>query len=279
MGKADLHTHTTASDGTLPPGELIALAKAKGLNTLSITDHDTIKGYLSVKEKAAGMGIDLIPGVEITALWNEREIHVLAYGFDDEDADFLQMLRKQRRARILRMESIVRQLQKQGLDVELDEVRAEAGTGNIGRPHAATVLINKGYVASVAEAFIRYLASEKLTSVQTEYITIEDVVKLTQAAGGVLSLAHPGPLYSQKEIDTLLSFGLDGIECIHPSHNFNVQRTFTDMAKSRHLLVTGGSDFHGSRKSDYNPYFGVVTIGEEFTGSIKRMAARRKKQM
>lgn len=279
MGKADLHTHTTASDGTLPPGELIALAKAKGLNTLSITDHDTIKGYLSVKEKAAGMGIDLIPGVEITALWNEREIHVLAYGFDDEDADFLQMLRKQRRARILRMESIVRQLQKQGLDVELDEVRAEAGTGNIGRPHAATVLINKGYVASVAEAFIRYLASEKLTSVQTEYITIEDVVKLTQAAGGVLSLAHPGPLYSKKEIDTLLSFGLDGIECIHPSHNFNVQRTFTDMAKSRHLLVTGGSDFHGSRKSDYNPYFGVVTIGEEFTGSIKRMAARRKKQM
>lgn len=276
MGKADLHTHTTASDGTLSPGNLIALAKAKGLKTLSITDHDTIKGYLEVKEKAAELGIELIPGVEITALWNQREIHVLAYGFDDEDSDFLQMLRRQKRARMLRMESIVKELQKQGLDIELDEVKAEAGLGNIGRPHAASVLIHKGYVASVAEAFIRYLASEKLISVRTEYITIEDLVKLTQAAGGVLSLAHPGPMYSQKEIDKLLSFGLDGIECIHPSHNFNVQRTFTEMAKSRHLLVTGGSDFHGSRKSDYNPYFGIVTIGDQFVGSIKRMAARRK---
>lgn len=276
MGKADLHTHTTASDGTLSSVDLLTLAKSKGLKTLSITDHDTIKGYLGGKEKAAELGIDLIPGVEITALWNQKEVHLLAYDFEEDNEAFVRMLSRQKKARILRMESIVKELQKQGLDIDIDEVRAESGRGNIGRPHAATVLIQKGYVASVAEAFIRYLSTEKLTSVQTEYTTIEEVVKLTHQAGGVLSLAHPGPLYSQKEIDELLSLGLDGIECIHPGHNFNVQRTFTEMAKSRNLLITGGSDFHGSRKSDYDPYFGIVTIGDQFVGSLKRMAARRK---
>lgn len=276
MGKADLHTHTTASDGTLSPGELISLAKKKGLKTLSITDHDTVKGYLEAKEAAAASGIELIPGVEITALWNQKEVHILAYGFDEQNPDFNQMLRKQKKARLLRMESIVEKLKKQGLDIDMDEVRAESGPGNVGRPHAASVLIRKGYVASVAEAFIRYLSTEKLTGIQTHYVSIEEVVKLTRQAGGVLSLAHPGPLYSQKEIDELLATGLDGIECIHPSHNFNVQRTYTKMAKERHLLVTGGSDFHGSRKSDYDPYFGIVTVGEQFVESIKRMAARRK---
>lgn len=278
MGKADLHTHTTASDGTLTPGELLALAKTKGLKILAITDHDTIKGYLEAKNEAPNFGIELIPGVEITAVWCGKEVHLLAYGFEDDNEPFLQMLRRQKKARLIRMKSIVDELKKQGLDIEFDEVRAESGPGNIGRPHAASVLIQKGYVASVAEAFIRYLSTEKLSSVQTDYATIEEVIELTHLAGGVLSLAHPGPLYSQKEIDELLSLGLDGIECIHPSHNYNVQRTFTQMAKSRHLLVTGGSDYHGPGKSDYDPYFGIVTIGEQFVGSIKRMAARRKKE-
>ncbi|MEX0904084.1 MAG: PHP domain-containing protein [Balneolaceae bacterium] len=276
MGKADLHTHTTASDGTLSPGELVALANKKGLKILSITDHDTVKGYLEAKEIAAASGIELISGVEITAIWNQKEVHILAYGFDEHNPDFIQMLRKQKKARLRRMKSIVEKLRKQGLDIDMDEVRAESGPGNVGRPHAASVLIRKGYVASVAEAFIRYLSTEKLTGIQTDYVSIEDVVKLTRQAGGVLSLAHPGPLYSRQEIDELLSSGLDGLECIHPSHNFNVQRTYTKMAQARHLLVTGGSDFHGSRKSDYDPYFGIVTVGEQFVASIKRMAARRK---
>ncbi|MEX0648162.1 MAG: PHP domain-containing protein [Balneolaceae bacterium] len=276
MGKADLHTHTTASDGTLSPGELVALANKKGLKILSITDHDTVKGYFEAKEIAAASGIELISGVEITAIWNQKEVHILAYGFDEHNPDFIQMLRKQKKARLRRMKSIVEKLRKQGLDIDMDEVRAESGPGNVGRPHAASVLIRKGYVASVAEAFIRYLSTEKLTGIQTDYVSIEDVVKLTRQAGGVLSLAHPGPLYSRQEIDELLSSGLDGLECIHPSHNFNVQRTYTKMAQARHLLVTGGSDFHGSRKSDYDPYFGIVTVGEQFVASIKRMAARRK---
>lgn len=279
MGKADLHTHTIASDGSLTTEELLKRAKSKGLNTLAITDHDTIKGYLSGKIIAQELNIDLISGVEITALWKKREVHLLAYGFDDEDPDFLNMLLRQKRARVKRMAAIVEKLKKQGLDISLDEVKAESGTGNIGRPHAAAVLIQKRYVGSVSEAFIRYLSTEKLRSVTTEYAEIEEVVETTHAAGGVLSLAHPGPLYSSDEIDEILSAGLDGLECIHPSHNFNVQRTFAKLAESRGLLITGGSDFHGKRKSDYDPYFGIVTIGKQHVESIKRMAARRKKSV
>ena len=276
MGKADLHTHTNASDGVLTPEELILKVKSKGLKTIAITDHDTIKGYQQAVDIAEKENICLIPGVEITALWGDKEVHILAYFFDPENEPFQHLLLRQKRARILRMKAIVEELKKQGIDIDMDEVRAESGPGNVGRPHAASVLISKGYVASVAEAFIRYLSTEKLEDIKTEYATITEVIEITRAAGGVLSLAHPGPIYSQNEIDELLNFGIDGIECIHPSHNFNVQQSFKRLAKSRNLLVTGGSDYHGKGKSDYEPHLGIVTIGDAHVQSIKRLAQRRK---
>ena len=276
MGKADLHTHTIASDGSYSAEELLDKAAEKKLKIISITDHDTIKGYLSAKDKARELKIDLIPGVEVSAVWKSREVHILIYCFDETDEDFRKMLFNQKRARIRRMERIVKKLQKEGLDVTMDEVRAEAGPGNVGRPHAAAVLIHKGYVASVAEAFIRYLSTEKLGNIKTEYVTVEELIEIAKEAGGVLSLAHPGPLYTQDEIDELTSLGLDGIECIHPSHNYSVQRTFSKIAARDNLLVTGGSDFHGKGKKDYDPYFGIVTLGDQHVMSLKRMARRRR---
>jgi len=276
LGKADLHTHTIASDGSYSAEELLDKAAEKKLKIISITDHDTIKGYLSAKDKARELKIDLIPGVEVSAVWKSREVHILIYCFDETDEDFRKMLFNQKRARIRRMERIVKKLQKEGLDVTMDEVRAEAGPGNVGRPHAAAVLIHKGYVASVAEAFIRYLSTEKLGNIKTEYVTVEELIEIAKEAGGVLSLAHPGPLYTQDEIDELTSLGLDGIECIHPSHNYSVQRTFSKIAARDNLLVTGGSDFHGKGKKDYDPYFGIVTLGDQHVMSLKRMARRRR---
>jgi len=276
LGKSDLHTHTKESDGALTADQLIDRAKKKGLKTIAITDHDTINGYKKARDAASEAGIELIPGIEITALWNSREVHILAYLFDPEDPKLLSLLKRQRQARIKRMKDIVEVLQKQGLDISLDEVRAESGTGSPGRPHTAAVLISKGYVASVAEAFIRYLSSDKLEGITTDYASVAEVVEIVKGAHGVLSLAHPGPLYSEKEINMLLEFGIDGIECIHPSHNFNLQRSFTKMAESKHLLITGGSDFHGKRKSEYDPYFGIVTLGDKHLASMKRLAQRRK---
>lgn len=275
MGKADLHTHTTASDGALAPGDLLRKARQKGLKTLAITDHDTIKGYLEARPVADELGIELLPGVEITALWEKREIHLLAYMFNPEHPGICDLLVRHKVARVNRMKGIVRSLNKKGLDIDYDEIRAESRTGNVGRPHAAAVLIRKGYVRGKSEAFIRYLSTEKLGEVQTDYTGVADVVKTVRKAGGVLSLAHPGPLYSADEVDELVEYGLDGLECIHPSHNFNVQRTFTKLAKTRNLLVTGGSDYHGTGRSDYDPYFGIVTVGNQYVSALKRLSARR----
>jgi 3',5'-nucleoside bisphosphate phosphatase len=276
LGKTDLHTHTYYSDGAYSPDELINLATEKKLKAISITDHDTISGYLKAKAPAMEAGIELIPGVEISSVWEDREVHILAYLFDEGDPAFQNLLKSQKKARVERMKAIVEHLKRQGLDVDIEEIKAEAGLGNVGRPHAASVLIGKGYVASVAEAFIRYLSSEHISHIKTGYADVEHVVSVVKGAGGVLSLAHPGPMYTQDEIGQLVGLGLDGIECIHPSHNFNLQRTFTKMASSQNLLVTGGSDFHGKGKKDYDPYFGIVTLGDMHVQSLKRMARRRR---
>jgi 3',5'-nucleoside bisphosphate phosphatase len=279
LGKADLHIHTNASDGSLTPEQLLKKVKEKNLSTVSITDHDTIRGYQAAKKLAPDFGIDLIPGVEITTLWNSREVHLLAYNFRDKDEDFLLLLNRHKLARRQRMHSIVEQLNKKGVDIDYDEIRAEANTGNIGRPHAATVLIKKGYVSSVPEAFIRYLSSEKLDSLKTDYAGIEEVVQATKAAGGILSLAHPGPLYSDDDLDNLLAYGLDGLECIHPSHSFAVQKKFSHLARTRNLLITGGSDYHGTGTSQYDPYLGIVTVSLTHVESLKRTSLNRKNTM
>lgn len=276
MGKADLHTHTDASDGDYTPEELTLKAKKKGLEIFSITDHDTIKGYLKAKPVAKENEIKLMAGVEFTAAWKDREVHILAYCFDENNTEFLQLLIRQKKARKDRMKKIVSHLQKQGVDIEYDEVVAEARGGNIGRPHAASVLISKGLVASVGEAFIRYLSSERLKDIKTEYAALDEIIRIVRAASGVTSLAHPGRLYSSEDLEELVSFGIDGLECIHPSHNFTVQRNYAKMAKDRGLLVTGGSDFHGKGKPDYDPYFGIVTLGEQHVQSVIRLGKRRK---
>lgn len=277
MAKADLHLHTKASDGVLSVTELLEKVVGKGLKTVSITDHDTIDGYLEAKVPAADLGIELIPGVELTVLWKTMEVHLLAYDFNPQENSFLSMIANQKIARRLRMKKIVEVLKKEGVDIEYDEIRAVAGNGNVGRPHAAMVLVKKGYVSSVPEAFIRYLSTEKVKTVETEYIKIEDVIDVVKRAGGVLSIAHPGRLFTLDEVNELLSFELDGIECIHPSHTFSLQKQFTDLAKSKDLLITGGSDYHGKNKSDYDPYFGVVTLSQNHVDSLRRSAANRKR--
>lgn len=276
MGKADLHIHTNASDGDLTPEELIEKVSGKNLEVIAITDHDTINGYLDAKKFAEDKEIELITGAEISTVWKDREIHVLAYGFDEEYEDFLRLIANQKSARRKRMKAIVEVLKSEGVDIDYEEVRAESHPGNIGRPHAASVLINKGYVASVSEAFIRYLGNDKIKQIKTEYAVLEDVLSIVHEAGGILSIAHPGPMYSRKEMTELLEHPFDGIECIHPSHSYNVQKMFLDLAKSNNLLITGGSDYHGTGKSEYDPYLGVVTIGLQFVEALKRSIRSRK---
>ena len=276
MGKADLHIHTDASDGDCTPEEILQKAIEKGLETISITDHDTIKGYNEARKSELSNKIELLPGVEMSVRWGEKEVHLLSYCFDPDDEDVNLLLLQQSGARRRRMARIVEHLQKQGIDIDMDEVRAEAGFSNIGRPHAASVLMSKGVVSTFNEAFIRYLSSEKLDNISAEYCTLTDALNVMKKAGGVLSIAHPGPIYSADEVDQMIELGVDGLECIHPSHPYPVQKNYTKIAKQRNLIVTGGSDYHRPSKSGYEPYFGIVTLGEQFVEAIKRTSRQRK---
>jgi predicted metal-dependent phosphoesterase TrpH len=275
LPKADMHIHTTFSDGKLLPKEVLEIAKEKNLTSVSITDHDTYKAYFEAIEIAEELEIELIPGVEITSTIGDKEAHLLAYYFDP-DTDYLEdFLSQQRNARKNRIKGIIKTVQKAGLDVEYDEVWAEANGANIGRPHLARVLTQKGYVSSPKEAFIRYLSNQKLGSIENTYPDYKEVIEIVKNVGGACVVAHPGRMYSSGEMTAFIEAGIDGIECIHPSHNFTLQKKYTEICEEKGLLMTGGSDTHEGKNAGYMN-LGVVTIAYKHIEKMKKMTDQRK---
>lgn len=275
MAKADLHIHTLESDGNMSPVDVIRLAQKHGLEIISITDHDTIKGYIKARDTARKLGIRLIPGVEITSDFNGRECHLLAYCFDPDHEIIRSLLTDHHYSRLERGKWIIEQLSKEGLDLNIDEVKAEANGANLGRPHIAAVLVDKGYVASYKEAFIRYLSDEALGPIKNGYYDYQQVIKSVKVAGGAIVIAHPGNLYTQEELKKLVEAGVDGIELIHPSHNYRTQQRIEKFAEKHNLLLTGGSDYHGGN-SEYQKFFGIVTINTKYVHRLIRMTEQRK---
>lgn len=276
MGKADLHIHTTASDGNSTPAEIVESAVKHNLQIIAITDHDTIAGVKKAKEAALNTDLQIISGVEITSDFNDREVHLLAYCFDLDNPEMQKLLLDHKKARTKRAKWILSQLKKQGLDITIDEVKAEANGSSLGRPHIAAVLVDKGYVASFKEAFIRYLSNESLGAIDNEYYTANEVIKIVKGAGGAVVVAHPGLMYSTDDLVELVEAGIDGIEVLHPSHNFQVQKGMKEFAERHMLLQTGGSDFHGGL-SDYQKYFGVITVNTNVVERMIHMTDQRKK--
>lgn len=275
MAKADLHIHTTASDGQSTPQQIIKNAKKHNLDVISITDHDTIRGYKKAVEEAEKTGITLLPGVEITSDFNGRECHLLAYCFDPDHEVINQIVAQHYRSRLKRGKWIVNELTKKGLDIDIEEVKAEANGSNIGRPHIASVLIEKGYVASFKEAFIRHLSDQSLGNIYNEYYSHHKIIENVKEAGGAVVIAHPGNLYSAEELEQLVEAGIDGIEFIHPSHDYDRQKQIEAFAETHNLLKTGGSDFHGGDK-EYQKFFGVVTINTKYVDRLIRLTDQRK---
>lgn len=276
MGKADLHIHTTASDGRMSPEAVLRNAKETGVDTIAITDHDTIRGYQKAKPLAVDYGIDLISGIEISSDFNGRECHLLAYFFDADDPEIKKMVARQYNSRLKRAKWIINELSKEGLDVDIGEVKAEANGSHLGRPHIAAVLVDKGYVSSFKSAFIRYLSDEALGQIYNEYYTHKEVIDTVKGAGGAVVIAHPGRLYSNEELELLSDAGVDGIEFMHPSHNYETQQRIADFADEHKLLKTGGSDFHGADGGNLR-YFGVITLNTKFVERMRRMTRQRKK--
>lgn len=257
--KADLHLHTTASDGAVNPIDLVELVHSKGLSTIAITDHDSIVGYKMALPRARELGIELIPGVEITCNFQGRESHILAYGFDVTATPLLELLVSQRSKRFHRANGILDKLNGLGYDIDFDEVIAEAGKATISRNHIASVLHRKNYVSSKREAFDRLLAGNGPAYVQNGYPEVPDVIELINKCGGVCVLAHPGPYYNFEDLRFFLNNGITGMEYIHPSHNYVTSKKIKDYAENYKLLLSGGSDFHGTRPHE-EQYLGVVCV-------------------
>lgn len=245
---ADLHTHTTASDGDLTPTQLIARGKSRGLAALAITDHDTLKGVEEGLAAGEACGMRVIPGIEISAVYEPGTLHMLGY-FPDYPVGLEEDLQQVQQGRKDRFPKIIERLHAHGLTITLEDVKAIAGEAQIGRPHIAKALIQKGYVKDFEEAFDRWLAKGKPAYVSKEKLSWEEAVRLIRAHGGVPVLAHPftleiGDEELRKLVAAMQSGGLLGIEVYYPEHTHAQTRLYRDIAQSLGLVVTGGTDFH-----------------------------------
>jgi hypothetical protein len=255
VARIDLHLHTTHSDGSLPPAEVLALAHKAGVTALAITDHDIVSGLPEALEAGARLGIEVIPGIEISSLYKEAELHILGYFLDWKDQGLHRRLADIRAGRHRRNPLIVERLNALGLALTYEEVRDLAGTESVGRPHIARVLMAKGYVQSAKEAFDRYLADGKPAYVARELPEPAEAIAWITAAGGVAVLAHPTWIRETSEglrtlCEQLKATGLTGIEVHYSTHKASQTAQYLDIARRLDLVVTGGSDFHGITKPD-----------------------------
>lgn len=277
----DLHLHTTASDGTCGVQELVDRARDVGIRTMSVTDHDTIASVGEAARAAAAYGMDVIPGIEITAVQGGRDVHVLGY-FIPEDAPGLQdMLVTQRGHRVERAKEIVARLESLGVPIDvapLIEGAATSGGKALARPQIARALIAAGHVGSVAEAFDRYLSETGPAYVPHRGASPADVVRLVAAAGGLSSLAHPGQLKRDDLIPSLVDAGLGAIEAFHSSHDADTQAHYVALAERYGLGISGGSDYHGdgARRSEF---FGVTNLPVQYFQDLLARAARAREMI
>lgn len=258
MRRVDLHAHTTASDGTLSPAELVHLANAIGLEALAITDHDNLAGLAPAREAAEGSALEIVPGVELSIATGEGQLHMLGYFVDATDARLLATLAEVRGARGPRAEAIVAKLVALGMPLTMDDVRRQAAVDAnpdkaIGRPHVAAAMIALGHVASVQEAFDRWLAEGRPAHVPKRTLTAEEGIRAIRGAGGVAVLAHPFTLPDASRrgtLERLARLGLGGVEIEYPRHDAALRATLRAWARELDLVETGGSDFHGAMKPD-----------------------------
>jgi 3',5'-nucleoside bisphosphate phosphatase len=244
----DLHSHTTASDGQHSPTELLALAARAGVKVLSVTDHDTVEGLAEAAEAARAHDVELVPGIELSAFVNKREVHILGHFVRPEHPELSRYAARLRVEREERMVRMVERLRGLGFPVRMDEVNALAGGAQLGRPHLARVMVERGWCLDVKQAFDRFLGAGKPAWVERFKLDGKDAIRLLHDAGGTATLAHPGSSKLERyDILLLARGGLDGLEVLHTDHNPSVRQRYLKYASEFELVPTGGSDFHGEQ--------------------------------
>ena len=255
--RIDLHIHTTASDGTLSPKEVIALAHKLNLKAIAITDHDTLAGSKEALQAGIPQPLEFLTGVEISAAappfyGGSGSFHLLGYSIRLDDIELNNALEKLQQARKNRNPAIIERLNDLGISIELDEVRREAGDGQLGRPHIGQVLVKKGIAKSMDDAFTRFLGTGGPAYVDKYRIECRKAIELILQAGGIPILAHPGLLNckTRDQFDILIAglkeMGIQGLEVYYSEHSAEQTRLFAELAQHHNLLMTGGTDFHGA---------------------------------
>jgi len=274
-GKVDLHIHTNHSDGYYSPGQIIKKAKYSGIDVLSITDHDSLNGIPEAIEAAKEYGIEVIPGVEVSSDIGDREVHILAYFVELNNAELERYLVFFREERIKRAERIVKKLNSLGLTLHLNDVLDIAQNCAVGRPHIAQAMLEKNLVSSYFEAFNKYIGNGSPAYEKKVHISPQSAFKIISDAGGLSFIAHPGYM-PENILKDLIEAGVDGIEVLHPGHSPQQVRFYRGIVNEYFLLESGGSDFHGGKRED-EKNLGSFSIGnatlEEMRTRLHRNSA------
>ncbi len=268
MQKADLHIHTTASDGLMDPDEVVRWAGIKRLKAIGITDHDTINGICPAEEASSKYGVEVVPGIELSTLYKDEEIHILGYYIDYKAGWFLETLEKIQNSRYERAANIVDRLKGIDIDISLDQVKSVAGSGAIGRPHIARAMIDKGYISNIKEAFQKYIGKGCPAYVERYKLSSCEAIDTINKLGGISVLAHPGLIKNKAYISEIVSLGVEGIEAYHSKHDDETVRNALAIAESEKLLVTGGSDCHGMKVNN-EPIMGNCSVDYKYVEMLK----------
>jgi len=285
--KIDLHLHTTASDGTFSPKEVVDKALEIGFKVISITDHDTIKGFdeanryindkfqqgnihISIEQKESPL--EIIPGVELSSAFKQKEVHILGYFIDHKNPELLKQLENLRQFRIERGQKIANKLASVGIIIDYQEILKKVGNGSVGRLHFANALVDGKCVYSVDYAMQKYLCKGKVGYVPHNFLTPQECIKIIKDAKGIAILAHPGLYNDNGFIPHFIKFGINGIEAYHTSHSFEETKRYINIAQKHNLLITGGSDCHGLAKG--NALIGLVYVPYELMEELRKRAQR-----
>jgi len=255
--RADLHLHSRVSDGHFTPAELVHRTVERGLQLISLTDHDTVSGLPEARKIAREAGCFFVNGVELEASLQDDDgsffgIHILGYGIDPENEELLEALSRIRENRVDRARKIHQRLQTIDINFPFGSIRKQATGETISRVHIAQVLKSQGHVSSMEEAFVRFLGAGKPAYVPRTGPDPEELIKLIQQAGGKAVWAHPYHTHKDEYVEQLVEAGIDGIECIHSDFSKSVTRRYKEMAEQHDLFVTGGSDYHGTLEEDFD---------------------------
>lgn len=266
--RVDLHIHTTYSDGIFSPDEAVKNAVRLGLRAIAITDHDNVGGILPSVKTALETELEIIPGLELSSRKGDREIHLLGYFIDWQNEKLLKFLEKLKNNRDERMKKMLELLKKRNINISFEKNFSQDFKGTIGRLHLARVMVKETLVKTIKEAFDRYIGDGKSCCVEHACIDYDEAIALIRHAGGVAVLAHPGSAEKEENIFEYVQAGLKGIEVFHSKHSYSHKGMYKSLAEKYNLIITGGSDCHGSKTAG-KILMGSVTVGYETVEQLR----------